>query len=117
MDYVNAHGTATKVGDEVETLALKQVFGEYAANLAISSTKGATGHLMGAGGITEVIACIQAIQTGVIPPTLNYETPDPACDLYYVPNQAIHREVTAAMSNALGFGGQNASILMGKYKE
>ena len=117
VDYVNAHGTATKVGDEVETLALKRVFGEYAANLAISSTKGATGHLMGAGGITEVIACIQAIQTGVIPPTLNYETPDPACDLYYVPNQAIHREVTAAMSNALGFGGQNASILMGKYKE
>ncbi|ANS76556.1 beta-ketoacyl-[acyl-carrier-protein] synthase II [Paenibacillus yonginensis] len=115
IDYINAHATSTKLGDQIETKAIKAVFGERAYKLAVSSTKGATGHLMGAGGVTELIACIQAIREGVVPPTLNYDTPDPECDLNYVPNQAQEREVNVAMSNSFGFGGQNASLIVGKF--
>ncbi len=116
IGYVNAHGTSTKVGDEMETLAIKAVFGDYAKNLPVSSTKGATGHLMGAGGITETIACIQAVREELIPPTLHYQHPDPACDLDYVPNQARAANIRAAISNAFGFGGQNAAVIVGRYQ-
>lgn len=116
IDYINAHGTSTKIGDAVETAALKAVFGEKASGqIPVSSTKGATGHLMGAGGLTELIACIQAIREGTVPPTLNYATPDPECDLDYVPNQARKANVSVAMSNSFGFGGQNASLIVGRY--
>ncbi|THF83467.1 beta-ketoacyl-ACP synthase II [Cohnella fermenti] len=117
IGYVNAHGTSTPLGDRVESQALKAVFGEAAKSLPVSSTKGATGHLMGAGGITELIACVQAIREGVVPPTLNYEEPDPECDLDYVPNVARKATVDAAMSNSFGFGGQNTSIIIGRYSE
>jgi len=115
VDYINAHGTATKLGDQIETAAIKAVFGERAGSIPVSSTKGATGHMIGAGGITEFIACIQAIREGIIPPTINYEQQDPLCDLDYVPNKARRAEVKVAMSNSFGFGGQNASLLAGKF--
>ncbi|WP_203232102.1 beta-ketoacyl-ACP synthase II [Paenibacillus pinistramenti] len=115
VDYINAHATSTKLGDQIETKAIKALFGEHAYRLAVSSTKGATGHLMGAGGVTELIACIQTIREGIVPPTLNYETPDPDCDLNYVPNTAQHRTVNVAMSNSFGFGGQNASLIVGRF--
>ncbi len=114
IGYINAHGTSTPLGDPIETRAIKEVFGETPP--PVSSTKGATGHLMGAGGITETIACIQTINTGLLPPTLGYQTPDPECDLDYVPGQARKAQVDAAMSNALGFGGQNSSIIVKKYE-
>lgn len=117
VDYVNAHGTSTKMGDQIETAALKAVFGDHAYKIPVSSTKGATGHLNGAGGVTELIACIQAIREGVVPPTLNYETSDPECDLDFVPNKPRKVDVRVAMSNSFGFGGQNASLLVGKYNE
>ncbi|MFJ8065016.1 beta-ketoacyl-ACP synthase II [Psychrobacillus sp. NPDC096426] len=117
IDYINAHGTSTKVGDRIETNTVKTVFGELVKKIPVSSTKGATGHLMGAGGITEVIACIKSIHEGIVPPTLNYEHPDPECELDYVPNQARKTDVRIAMSNAFGFGGQNTSLIMGQYKE
>lgn len=117
VDYINAHGTSTPKGDIIETMAIKKLFGSHAARLAVTSTKGSTGHMMGAGGITETIACVKAIQAGIIPPTLNLETPDPECDLDYVPNQARTQKVEIAMSNAFGFGGQNSSILLKKYQE
>jgi 3-oxoacyl-[acyl-carrier-protein] synthase II len=115
VDYINAHGTSTQLGDRVETMALKTVFGDYLKNIPVSSTKGATGHLMGAGGVTELISCIQAIREGIVPPTLNYEQPDPECDLDYVPNQARKADVKVAMSNSFGFGGQNAVLIVGEY--
>ena len=115
VDYINAHATSTKLGDKIETMAIKKVFGEHAKNMMVSSTKGATGHLMGAGGITELIACIQTIRKGIVPPTLNYEHPDPDCDLDCVPNQSRKANVNVAMSNSFGFGGQNTSIIVGKY--
>lgn len=117
VQYINTHGTATHMGDAYECAAIHTVFGEHAKNLLISSTKSATGHLMGAGGITETIACIQAIREGVIPPTLNYETPDPDCDLDCVPNVARKADVRIAMNNALGFGGQNASLIVGRFED
>ena len=101
-------------GDPIETKAIKEVFGSYIP--PVSSTKGATGHLMGAGGITETIACIQAIRTGMLPPTLGYTVPDPQCDLDYIPNEARPVQIRAAMSNALGFGGQNSSVIVQKYE-
>ncbi|MDD5953239.1 MAG: beta-ketoacyl-ACP synthase II [Oscillospiraceae bacterium] len=116
IDYINAHGTATKVGDEIEVLAIKEVFGKE-DRVMVSSTKGATGHMMAGGGITETIACIQAVRSDLIPPTLNYETPDPNCQLNLVANVAKQATVRAAMSNAFGFGGQNASVIVGKYCE
>lgn len=115
VDYINTHGTSTPKGDIIETKAIKTLFGEHASQLAISSTKGSTGHMMGAGGITETIVCVKAIQEGIVPPTLNLETPDPECDLDYVPNTARKQTVNIAMSNAFGFGGQNSSILLQKY--
>ncbi len=114
IGYINAHGTSTPLGDPIETRAIKAVFGQTPP--PVSSTKGATGHLMGAGGITETIACIQAIRTGILPPTLGYHTPDPECDLDYIPNEARKVSIETAMSNALGFGGQNSSIIVRKYR-
>ncbi|SHJ56784.1 beta-ketoacyl-[acyl-carrier-protein] synthase family protein [Parasporobacterium paucivorans] len=115
IGYINMHGTSTQKGDEVEVVSVKKVFDAHAFKMAVSSTKGATGHLMGAGGITEVIACIQAIRTGILPPTINYSTPDPMCDLDVIPNHARHQKINAAMSNAFGFGGQNSSIIVKAY--
>ncbi|HBC26692.1 MAG TPA: beta-ketoacyl-[acyl-carrier-protein] synthase II [Ruminococcaceae bacterium] len=117
IGYINAHGTSTVLGDRAETQAVKSVFGGAERTPPISSTKGATGHLMGAGGITEIIACIQAIREGIFPPTLNLDTPDPQCDLDYIPNFARKAEIHAAMSNSFGFGGQNSSIIVKQYKK
>lgn len=116
VDYINAHGTSTPKGDTIEVNAIKTLFGEHAYKLAVTSTKGATGHMMGAGGITETIACVKAIQDGIIPPTLNLTEADPECDLDFVPCTARKQEINIAMSNAFGFGGQNSSILLKKYK-
>lgn len=112
VDYINAHGTSTPLNDRTETLAIKSVFGDSAYDVAISSTKSMIGHAMGASGGLEAIACALAIQHGVIPPTINYETRDPECDLYYVPNQAIQRQVKVALSNSFGLGGQNACLVL-----
>ncbi len=117
IDYINAHGTSTPLGDPIEVKAIKTLYeGKEEFIPPVSSTKANTGHLMGAGGITEVIACIKAIETGTIPPTLNYETPDPQCDLDFVPEGPRKASVKTAMSNALGFGGQNSSIIVTKYE-
>ncbi|MGM7719566.1 beta-ketoacyl-ACP synthase II [Metabacillus sp. Hm71] len=116
IDYINAHGTSTPYNDKFETLAIKEVFGDHAYKLAISSTKSMTGHLLGAAGGVEAILSILAIKEGIIPPTINYQTPDPECDLDYVPNEARKLEVKAALSNSLGFGGHNATIIFKKYE-
>lgn len=116
IDYVNAHGTSTGYNDKYETAAIKEVFGDNAYNVAVSSTKSMTGHLLGAAGGVEAIFTVLAIKEGILPPTINLETPDPECDLDYVPNQARKKEITAAMSNSLGFGGHNATIVFKKYQ-
>lgn len=117
VGYINTHGTSTPMGDPIETKAIVDVFGKNAKNIAVTSTKGATGHMMGAGGITEVITCIQAIREGVVPPTLNLDNLDGKCaELDYVPGQAEKKDVTVAMSNSFGFGGQNSSIVIKKYE-
>lgn len=115
VDYINAHGTSTGPNDSTETAAIKTVFGSYASKLAISSTKSMTGHLMGAAGAIEAIICVLSIARGAIPPTINYGEPDPECDLDYVPNLARKQEVDVAMSNSLGFGGHNATIVLKKF--
>ncbi len=116
IDYINAHGTSTEYNDKFETLAIKEVLGVHANKVAISSTKSMTGHLLGAAGGVEAIFTIKAIENAVVPPTINLDTPDPECDLDYVPNEARHIEVRAAMSNSLGFGGHNATIVFKKYE-
>ena len=115
IDYLNAHGTSTQLNDKSETAAVKTVFGEAAYDLAISSTKSMTGHLLGAAGALEAIFAIKAINDGQLPPTINYETPDPECDLDYVPNTARPKAIQRAMSNSFGFGGHNACIILGGY--
>jgi 3-oxoacyl-[acyl-carrier-protein] synthase II len=112
VDYINAHGTSTPLNDRTETLAIKDVFGEAAYDVPISSTKSMMGHAMGASGALEAIACTLAIYHGLIPPTINYENPDPECDLFYTPNQALSRKVDVAMSNSFGLGGQNACLVL-----
>jgi 3-oxoacyl-[acyl-carrier-protein] synthase II len=116
IDYINAHGTSTEYNDKFETLAIKEVFGVHAYKLAISSTKSMTGHLLGAAGGIEAIFTVLAMKDSILPPTINYETADPECDLDYVPNTARQKEINAAMSNSLGFGGHNATIVFKKYE-
>jgi 3-oxoacyl-[acyl-carrier-protein] synthase II len=116
VGYINAHGTSTPYNDKSETMAIKRVFGEHARKLAVSSTKSMTGHLLGAAGGIEAIATTLAIHHGVLPPTINYENPDPDCDLDYVPNQARKQDVEIALSNAFGFGGTNATLVFRKYR-
>jgi len=116
IDYVNAHGTSTLMNDKLETVALKKVFGEYAYELPISSTKSMTGHLLGAAGAIEAAACILALRDGIVPPTANYGTTDPDCDLDYVPNAARSVTLEAVMTNSFGFGGHNASLIFRKYR-
>lgn len=116
VDYINAHGTSTPYNDEFETMAIKHVFGDHAYNLAVSSTKSMTGHLLGAAGGVEAIFTALAIQKGMLPPTINYETPDPKCDLDYVTEGSRKREIDVALSNSLGFGGHNATIALRRYK-
>jgi 3-oxoacyl-[acyl-carrier-protein] synthase II len=111
IQYINAHGTSTPYNDREETRAIKHVFGDHAHKLLVSSTKSMTGHLLGAAGAVEAIACLKAIEEGCVPPTINYETPDPDCDLDYVPNQARPLKLNVALSNSMGFGGHNASII------
>jgi 3-oxoacyl-[acyl-carrier-protein] synthase II len=117
VDYINAHGTSTPINDGNETRVIKRIFGDHAYKLAISSTKSMIGHAMGASGTLEAIACVLAIANGIIPPTINYETPDPECDLDYVPNQARRQEVKTALSNSFGLGGQNACLIIRNYRE
>ncbi len=116
VTYINAHGTSTPANDRNETAAIKSVFGEDTKNLMVSSTKGATGHGLGAAGGIEAVIIAKAISEGVVPPTINYDNPDADCDLNYVPNQAVEKEIEVAMSSSLGFGGHNAVIAMRKYR-
>jgi 3-oxoacyl-[acyl-carrier-protein] synthase II len=115
VSYINAHGTSTPQGDVAETQAVKTVFGDHARKLVVSSTKGATGHMLGAAGAVEMIVCARALQTDTVPPTINYEVPDPDCDLDYAPNTARQMTVNAAVNNSFGFGGHNASIVAKKF--
>jgi len=117
VDYINAHGPGTPLGDAAETYAIKSLFGERAYEIPISSTKSMIGHSFGAAGAIEALACLKTIETGLIHPTINYQTPDPTCDLDYVPNQPRQREVNVALSNSFGLGGQNSCLVLGKYKD
>jgi 3-oxoacyl-[acyl-carrier-protein] synthase II len=112
IDYINAHGTSTPLGDAAETYAIKRIFGEHAYKLSVSSTKSQLGHLLGASGGVELIISILALRDALVPPTINYDTPDPKCDLDYTPNKSRERRMTAAMSNSFGFGGHNASLIV-----
>jgi 3-oxoacyl-[acyl-carrier-protein] synthase II len=114
VGYINAHGTSTPLGDLAETRAIKEVFGDHAYRLAVSSTKSVMGHCFGAAGAIEAMMCVLALHDGVLPPTMNYETPDPECDLDYVPNEARRVQVEAALSNAMGLGGHNGCVLFGR---
>jgi 3-oxoacyl-[acyl-carrier-protein] synthase II len=115
IDYINAHGTSTPLNDKTETRAIKMVFGERARKIPISSTKSMTGHLLGAAGGAELIATLLCMEKGIVHPTINYENPDPECDLDYVPNKARPHQINAALSNSLGFGGHNAVLVVKKY--
>jgi 3-oxoacyl-[acyl-carrier-protein] synthase II len=117
IGYINAHGTSTKVNDRVETLAIKQAFGERAYAIPTSSSKSMLGHLIAAAGAVELITCVLALRRGVLPPTINYETPDPECDLDYVPNEARERRVEHVLSNSFGFGGQNISLIVSRFAD
>jgi 3-oxoacyl-[acyl-carrier-protein] synthase II len=119
VDYINAHGTGTPLNDASETAAVKRAFGEQAYSIPISSTKSMTGHMMGATGALEAIFCVQAIRTNTLPPTIHYRTPDPVCDLDYIPNTAreVPQGVDVTMSNAFGFGGHNAVLVITRYTD
>jgi 3-oxoacyl-[acyl-carrier-protein] synthase II len=114
VGYINAHGTSTPLGDAAETKAIKDVFGDHAYELAVSSTKSMMGHCFGAAGAIEAMMCVMALHEGKLPPTINYEHPDPVCDLDYVPNEAREAQVQVALSNAMGLGGHNACVLLGR---
>jgi 3-oxoacyl-[acyl-carrier-protein] synthase II len=114
VGYINAHGTSTPLGDAAETRAIKEVFGDHAYRLAVSSTKSVMGHCFGAAGAVEAMMCVLALHEGVLPPTMNYEVPDPECDLDYVPNEARRVQVDVALSNAMGLGGHNGCVLFGR---
>ena len=116
IDYINAHGTSTLLGDVAETVAIKTLFGERAYEIPISSTKSMIGHALGGAGAIEALACVQAIRTGTIHPTINQQTSDPACDLDYVPNQARQADARFVLSNSFGLGGQNACLVLGRYE-
>src|SRR3712207_1115155 len=115
VGYINAHGTSTPFNDANETKAIKAVFGAHARKVAVSSTKSMTGHMLGAAGGAEAVVSVMALQRGVLPPTINYTTPDPDCDLDYVPNQAREQRVDAVMSNSFGFGGTNAVLVFKRF--
>jgi 3-oxoacyl-[acyl-carrier-protein] synthase II len=117
VDYINAHGTSTPLNDSGETFAVKQVFGERAYKIPVSSTKSMIGHSMGASGAFEALACLLTLRDQRIHPTINYETPDPVCDLDYVPNVARSAHVNTILSNSFGLGGQNATLVLGRYRE
>ncbi len=116
ISYINAHGTSTQLNDKIETKAIKAVFGEEAKKVPVSSTKSVTGHLLGAAGAIEFLTCCMAIKDQIIPPTINYQTPDPECDLDYVPNQARKAKLSVCLSNSLGFGGHNVSLIVRKFE-
>jgi 3-oxoacyl-[acyl-carrier-protein] synthase II len=115
ISYINAHGTSTPQGDIAETQAIKSVFGEHARKLAVSSTKGATGHMLGAAGATELTICVKAIQNDIVPPTINIENQDPECDLDYVPHTPRELKVNAIVNNSFGFGGHNSTLIAKKF--
>ncbi|OGO09813.1 MAG: hypothetical protein A3K46_04755 [Chloroflexi bacterium RBG_13_60_9] len=117
VDYINAHGTSTVLNDKGETRAIKDVFGAAARSVAVSSTKSMTGHLLGAAGGLEAVISVLTIRDGIIPPTINYETPDPECDLDYTPNQSRQKTVNVVMSNSFGFGGHNAALIFRRLPE
>ena len=115
IDYVNAHGTSTPANDKTETLALKTLFGDYAKQLQISSIKSMIGHLLGASGAVEFVSTVLSIQNSIVPPTINYEVPDPECDLTYTPNEAVEKDIHVAISNSFGFGGHNVCLCLKKF--
>jgi len=116
VEYINAHGTSTPLNDAAETLAIKRSFGSHAKDLMVSSTKSMIGHLLGAAGAVEAIACIEGITKGFVPPTMGYKVADPECDLNYVPNKSENKQINYALSNSLGFGGHNATICIKKWE-